>query len=184
MQRASKECAYVAVFVALTIVAQLCFAAIPGVEVVTLLFVSFTFSFGAKRGVFAATAFSLLRQFIFGFSPTVLILYLVYYNVLAVGFGALGAKIKNPARSLWLVVLTACLCSVCFSMLDNIITPLWYHYTPRAAHAYFLASLTVMIPQVICTAVTVGLLFLPLHKVFVLVKSWGTKKIRRRNPKK
>ena len=41
---AGKECAYLAVFVALTITAQLCFAAIAGVEVVTLLFVAFSFS--------------------------------------------------------------------------------------------------------------------------------------------
>ena len=167
---AGKGCAYLAVFVALTIAAQLCLSAIPGVEVVTVLFVSFAFSFGVWQGVLAATAFSLLRQFIFGFLPNVLILYLVYYNLLAMLFGFLGRKMKNPLRKLWLLVLLACFCTVCFTLLDDIITPLWYSYTSKAARAYFYASFTIMIPQVICTAVTVGLLFLPLRKVFVLVK--------------
>lgn len=167
---ASRECAYLAVFVALTIAAQLCLAAVPGVEIVTVLFVSFAFSFGMRRGALAATSFSLIRQLVFGFYPTVLILYLVYYNVLAVVFGGLGKKIKKPASSLWLVVLVACLCTICFSLLDNVITILWYSYAPKAARAYVLASFTVLVPQVVCTLVTVLLLFLPLQKAFYFVK--------------
>ena len=74
--RSGKECAYLAVFVALVIAAQLLLASIPGVEVVTLLLVTYSFVFGVRRGMIAATAFSLLRMLVFGFSPTVLILYL------------------------------------------------------------------------------------------------------------
>jgi hypothetical protein len=165
---ASKRCAYIAVFVALVIAAQLCLAAIPGVEVVTLLFVSFAFAFGVKEGVVAATAFSLLRLLIFGFYPNVLLLYLIYYNSLAALFGFLGGRVKNPIRALWWIVLVACLCTALFSMLDNLITILWYQYAPKAARAYFFASLSVLLPQVICTAVTVAFLFLPLQKVFAL----------------
>ncbi len=168
--RASKECAYLAVFVALLIAAQLCFAFLPGVEIITVLFIAYSFTFGVKRGMLAAVAFSLLRQLVFGFFPTVLILYLVYYPLLALLFGFLGGRVKSPVRSLWWLAATACLCTVCFSMLDNILTPLWYAYTAEAAKAYFLASLSVMLPQVVCTAVTVAFLFVPLERVFRLVK--------------
>ena len=53
----AKECAYIAVFVALVIAAQLAFSAVPGVEVVTVLFVAYAFTFGVARGMIAATAF-------------------------------------------------------------------------------------------------------------------------------
>ena len=170
-KRASKECAYLAVFVALTIAAQLCLAAIPGVELVTVLFVSYSFVFGARRGILAGVAFSLLRSFVFGFFPTVLILYLVYYSLLPLVFGWLGGRVKNPLRSLWWLTLVACLCTAAFSMLDNIITPLWYGYTAKAARAHFFASFTVMLPQMVCTAVTVAVLFLPLQRVFRRIPS-------------
>ena len=78
----AKECAYIAIFVALVIAAQMVLAVIPGVEFVTVLFVSYAFVFGWKRGVTAATVFALLRQFIFGFYPQVLVLYLLYFNAL------------------------------------------------------------------------------------------------------
>ena len=112
--RTSKECAYLAVFAALLIAAQICLAFLPGVEIVTALFIVYSFVFGVRRGVLAAVAFSLLRQLIFGFFPTVLILYLVYYPLLALLFGFLGGRVKQPVRSLWWLTLIACLCSIMF----------------------------------------------------------------------
>lgn len=162
----AKECALLAVFVAVVIASQTVFSAIPGVEIVTVLFVTYSFSAGWKMGTLAATAFSLLRQIVFGFFPTVLILYLVYYNLLALCFGLLGRKIKKPIKALPLIVIIACFGTVLFSVIDNIITPLWYGYSERAARAYFFASLPFMLPQVICTAISVTCLFLPLWKVF------------------
>ena len=58
----TRDCAYIAVFVALVIGAQLALSVVPGLELVTVLFVVFSFTFGVKRGMIAATAFSLLRQ--------------------------------------------------------------------------------------------------------------------------
>ncbi len=167
--RAGKECAYSAVFVALVIAAQLTLSFLPGVELVTLLFVSYSFVFGWKRGMLAATAFSLLRQLIFGFFPTVLVLYLFYYNLLTLSFGLLGKR-GDPRLGLWKWTLIACLCTACFTVLDNVITPLWYGYSKEAFKIYFFASFTFMLPQVACTAATVGCLFLPLQKAFSAVK--------------
>ena len=164
--RTAKESALLAVFVAVVIAAQIVLSFIPGVEIVTVLFVSYSFVAGWKRGMFTATAFSLLRQIIFGFFPTVLILYLIYYNLLAFTFGALGGRIKNTIKSLPFLVIVACLGTALFSVLDNIITPIWYGYSAQATRAYFFASLPFMIPQVICVAISVSVLFLPLWKVF------------------
>ncbi|MBR2646126.1 MAG: hypothetical protein IKD47_01005 [Clostridia bacterium] len=169
-KRASKECAYLAVFVALLIAVQLCLSLVPGVELVTVLFVAYAFVFGVKRSVIAAIAFSLLRQLVFGFFPTVLVLYLVYFPLLAITFGALGKKLRLSLRALIVLTVIACGCSACFTLLDNVITPLWYGYSARAAEIYFYASFSVMLPQVICAAVSVFFLFLPLQKAFSLVK--------------
>ena len=49
----AKECAYLAVFVSLVIAIQLILSVLPGIELVTVLFVSFSFVMGGKRGVIA-----------------------------------------------------------------------------------------------------------------------------------
>ncbi len=166
----AKECAYLAVFVALVIAAQLALSALPSVELVTVLFCAYAFAFGIRRGLAAATAFSLLRQLLFGFYPTVLLLYLTYYNFLALVFAVLGKKIKKPLRFLPLLIVCACACTVVFTMTDNLLTPLWYGYSARAARAYFLASLPFLGTQLISVSLSVGVLFFPLYRVFSLVK--------------
>ncbi len=168
--RAGKECAYIAVFVALLIGSQLALSVLPGVETVTVLFLSYAFVFGVRRGMLAATAFSLLRQLIFGFFPTVLVLYLLYYNFLTFLFGWIGKRWRATYATLWLYILLACLCTVIFTLLDDTLTPLWYGYTSSAAKAYFVASLPVLVAQLVCTAVTVGTLFIPLRRAFLTVK--------------
>lgn len=166
----AKECAYLAVFVAILLAAQFVLSFVPGVEIVTVLFTAYAFTFGIRRGMIAATAFTLLRQILFGVFPTVLVLYLVYFNLLALAFGGLGKRVKNPVRALVFLTLIACLCTISFTLLDNIITPVWYGYSWKATKLYFYASLPVMLPQVVCTAVSVFFLFLPLHKAFALAK--------------
>lgn len=166
----AKECAYLAAFVALVIVLQLVFAAVPGVELVTVSFIAYSFTFGIKRGCIAATAFALLRQLVFGFFATVLILYFVYFNLLSLLFGWMGKKVRAKAKNLVWLVLIACFCTAFFFLFDNLLTPLWYGYSPRATKAYVLASLPFMAPQIVCTAVSVSVLFLPMVKVFFAAK--------------
>ena len=115
----AKECAYLAVFVALLIAAQVVFALVPGVEIVTVLFIAYAFVLGWGRGMLAATAFSLLRQFIFGMNANVLVLYLVYFNFLTLVFGLLGKMIKKPFKFLPLIIVLACVCTALFTMLDS-----------------------------------------------------------------
>ena len=172
MLRSAKEIAYAATFTALLIGGQLLLSAVPGVEIVTLLFVCYAFTFGAGRGCVCATAFSLLRQLVFGFFPTVLILYLVYYNLLCLCFGLLGKawKCKEKKRLIWLIIV-ACACTLCFNFLDIFITTTWYAYTRAAAKVYFIASWSITFPQIACTALSVGLCFLPLQKALTIAKN-------------
>ena len=172
--RSAKECAFVAVFVGTVIAAQLALAALPSIELVSVLFISYAFVMGIARGTLAATAFSLLRQLIFGFYPTILILYLVYYNSLALFFGFLGQHLKNTKTNLPVLLLFSCIFTPFLTLLDCVITPLWYGYTQRALKAYFFAALPVCFLQIACVAVSVLLLFPPLSKTF----AWAKRKLR------
>ena len=162
----AKECAYLSMFVALLIAVQLAFSAIPGVELVTVMLAAYSFAMGAKRGAIAAVAFSMLRQLVFGFFPTVLVLYLLYYPAFSALFGLLGRKITRPVRALWVIVAVSGITTACFTLIDNILTPLWYGYSERATELYFKASLTFFVPQVISAVLSVGVLFLPLWTIF------------------
>lgn len=166
----AREIANLAVFVALVIAAQFALSFVAGVELVTVLFVAYAFTFGIRRGMLAATAFSLLRMVVFGVFLNVLVLYLIYYNALAACFGVLGNKIKKPLKNLWWLVLVACVCTACFTLLDNLLTIVWYDFTAKAAKTYFVASLPVAFSQMLCTVITVSTLFLPLRKVFLLTR--------------
>ena len=171
--KSARDIAGIALTVALLICGQLLLSAVPGVEVVTLIFVAYSFVFGRIRGMVVATIFSLVRQFIFGLWPTVLILYLVYYNFLALVMGTLGVVLKNKreiVKIVW-VTIVAVVSTVMFTMIDNVITPLFYGYSLQTAIAYFYSSLTFMIPQIICVGISVGILFMPLSKVFLILKS-------------
>lgn len=166
--RAAREIALVSVFTALLIGGQFVLSGLSGIEVVTVLLLSFSYYFGVRRGLFVANAFSFLRCFLFGFFPTVLILYFVYYNLFVAVFGFLGFKFKRKwnVKIHVLLLITACVMTVLFTGLDNIITPLFYGFSSEAAKAYAVASLTAVIPQVVCTFLTVSFLLPVLLRVY------------------
>ncbi len=157
---------------ALLIAVQFSLSMVQGVEVVTVLFLSYCAVFGVRSGLIVANAFSLLRCLLFGFFPAVIVLYLIYYNIFAVVFGMLGKSVYKlpPVKRVVMVTVAAVIMSAVFTLLDDIITPLMLGYGAQMAKIYFYNSLIVMGVQAACSAVTVSLLFLPLTKVFDMVK--------------
>ena len=156
------------VFTALLIGGQLALSGISGVEVVTVLLLTFVYRYGIGQGLLVANAFSLLRCFIFGFMLNVIVLYLIYYNIFVVVFGLIGKVFKHEysVKKHIIVVIVAIIITVLFTMIDNVLTPLMFGFTANATKAYFVASLYSVIPQVVCSFVTVTLLFPVLYKVF------------------
>lgn len=153
--------------VALLIAAQMALSMISGVEIVTVILLCLCFYYGIRTGLAIATTFSLLRCFFFGFQINVIVLYLIYYNLFALFFGWLGKRFAGQITLLraGIVVASAVVFTVLFTLLDDLITPLIFGFHPNAAKVYFLQSLTAMIPQSICAAVTVSILFAPLQRV-------------------
>ena len=170
--RRTAELTLIGTFIAMLIGAQLALSFISGVEIVTVLFLAFAFRFGVRRGVIVATLFSLLRCFVFGFFAQVLILYLVYYNLFAITAGLIGARYRHEISGYALVTVTlfAVAATLCFTALDNLITPVFFGFSVAAAKAYAIASLPTVIPHVICSAITVIALFVPVIKIFKLCR--------------
>ena len=153
--------------VALLIGGQMALSGVSGIEIVTVMLLCFCFHYGVRHGIAVATTFSLLRCFFFGFQINVIVLYLVYYNVFALFFGWLGKRITGRISlpKLCVIVASAMVFTVLFTMLDNVITPLIFAFHKNAAAVYFAQSLYALVPQTICTMATVSILFVPLIKI-------------------
>ena len=159
------------VFTALLIGAQLVLSGVSGIELVTVLLLTFTYKYGSKQGLLVATAFSLLRCFLFGFFPNVVVLYLVYYNLFALVFGMMGQVFKREyaLKKHILLIGMAVILTAAFTLLDDVITPWMCAFTWKATKAYFLASLYTMFPQMLCAGLTVSFIFPPLLRVLRLL---------------
>lgn len=157
----------VAMCVAILIGGQMALTAVSGIEIVTVVLLCFCFCYGIRTGVAIATTFSLVRCFFFGFHINVIVLYLIYYNLFAVFFGWLGKRFagKISLLKMGVIVASAMVFTVFFTLLDDVITPLISGFGAQAAKVYFLQSLYAMIPQTVCAMVTVLVLFTPLTKV-------------------
>lgn len=169
----TKEIVYTATFVALLIAAQFALSALPNIEIVTALLAVWSFVMGARRALLATTSFSAFRCIVFGFYPTVILLYLVYYGFLAIVVSLLG-RIKaintSDARCLVVVTVTVTALSPLFTLADCVITPLFYGFTHEAAVAYFFASLPFMGLSAASAAIGTSVLLLPVKKVLCAVK--------------
>lgn len=149
------------VFTALLIGGQLALSGISGIEVVTVLLLTFVYKYGIVQGLLVANSFTLLRCFIFGFMPNVILLYLIYYNIFVLMFGFLGKVFRHEysIKKHIMVVVVAVVMTVLFTIIDNVLTPLIYGFTANASKAYFVASFYTVIPQIICTFATVLIIF-------------------------
>lgn len=168
-----KKVVFIAVYCALLIGGQLALSSVAGVEIVTVLSVCFCFYFGIVSGLITMTLFSLLRCLIFGFFPTVIILYLIYYNLLAIVFGVMGIFFKKEIKKWWqalIFVAVACVMTVFFTLLDDVITPLYMGMSDKATYAYFYSSLPIMGMQTLSVLFTVSFLFIPVLKSFKLAR--------------
>lgn len=166
--RTAKEIAIISIYTALLIGGQTVLSGVAGVEVVTVMLLAFCYYFGIRAGFAVANAFSVLRCLIFGFFPSVIILYLIYYNIFSAVFGLLGMRFKGKygIKIHAILLICALFMTVLFTVLDNLITPLYLGFTAVATKAYRALSLSALIPQLICTGVTVLLLFPALIKIF------------------
>lgn len=78
---------------------------------------------------------------------------------------------RDSIIKLYEVTAAASALTVMFTLLDDVITPLFYGYSKQTAAAYFYGSFLAMLPQTICAAVSVFVTFLPLKRAFEATKN-------------
>lgn len=110
---------------------------------------------GVPVSIFYQTKIKIMLWILYGISAALILVY----------FFLTFKKSKNGIE-LAQVTAVASFCTVVFTLLDDLITPLLLGYSSDAAIAYFYSSFLTMLPQTICVAVSVFLLFYPLRKIF------------------
>lgn len=168
MNNKTRDITTTAVFVAILIVSQVALSAINGIELITVLLASFVFCYGFRLGFSTVNSFILIRCAIYGFYPSVMLLYITYYNLFALVVGFIGSKSRHKlARKSFAASLIAIIVLVLmFTVLDDIITPLYYSLNWVMTKSYWMMSLTAVIPQEICAILTMIFLFPILVKTF------------------
>lgn len=73
---------------------------------------------------------------------------------------------NKKSKELASITALAAFCTVLFTLIDDVISPLILGYGMEAALAYFYTSFLAMLPQTICTSVSVFLLFHPIKNIF------------------
>lgn len=172
--RKTKQLTIIGLYTAILLGGQFALSSVSGIEIVTVSLLAFSFVFGVKSSILVATAFSVLRCVAFGFFPSVIILYLVYYNLFALCVGGIGNKLKRAYSLKNHIILTvvAVVLTVAFTLLDDVITPLYYGFDISSYSAYFLTSLPNMAVQSLCVLITSAVVFAPLYRVLNLAKRW------------
>lgn len=168
----AKKIVLPSVFTALLIGAQFVLSGVSGIEFVTVLLLTFAYCYGIKQGLLVANAFSLLRCFIFGFFPSVILLYLIYYNLFVFVFGLIGWAFKRfySIKSHAITTVAVAAMTFSFTLIDDLITPLIYGFSQNATKVYFANSMPVALRQVIFAVASTVVLFPPLLKAMNSVR--------------
>lgn len=93
----------------------------------------------------------------------ILVICIVCFNTLFILHRA--KKIKAQSLKIILFGVVGLCFTICFTLLDDIITPLFYGYSKEAALGYFYVSFTALLPHSICVFLSITALFLPIVKV-------------------
>ena len=148
------QIAYIAVCAATVTAGKLALAAIPNVEIVSLLLAAYGYVFGGA-GVLAAFVFCGVEVLIWGAGSWVA-LYFIYWPALTLLFAVAG-RLKIRRR----LVLTAAACVVLSSLIDTgLFTGFHENFWQRFAIIYARGA-SFYITQTVCNAITFTLLFIP-----------------------
>lgn len=99
---------------------------------------------------------------------------IITFNVFFVLVRRKVLKSGKPLK-IFLFTAVAAVCTICFTLLDDVISPLIVGMDNLTALTYFYGSFLAMLPQVICTVATVGTLYFPL--TFALTKACPKSKL-------
>ena len=100
----------------------------------------------------------------------------VFYDTLLI-LNKVFKKDTKTAVKLIALVSSAAVCTILFTLIDDVISPIIYGLNRDGALAYFYASFAAMLPQTVCTIVTTLTLILPLTSILNKFKGSETAKL-------
>ena len=166
----AREIATAAVATALLSGGKWALAAIPNVEVVTLLCAVYGYTLGLT-GLVAVYAFVAIETAIWGFGSWVLT-YFLHWPLVCVSFRLLALARKEPGRILPTVLAFAL--TVCFSLSSSLVDVTfflgWEDHPARFA-VYYLRGIPFYVAQVVCNLVLFPTLFPPLVRALRRVRA-------------
>lgn len=175
------QAAYIAVCAATLTAGKAALAAIPNVEVVSLLLGVYGYVFNLA-GVLSSLVFCAVEVLIWGVGSWV-VLYFIYWPALAVLFAVFGRlKIKNKI----VITLTACVMTTLFGVLSSLIdtglfTGFHENFWRRFAVLYVRGG-AFYLTQIICNAVAFTLLFPPLCALLRRIAPAKLTRFKRKKP--
>lgn len=174
--KSAKRVAIIAVCTALIEGCKLALAAIPNVEVVTLLCALFGYVFGFY-GVISVVLFVAIEPLIWGFGAWV-ISYFIYWPLVALIFMLLGRKkVKHRA----IVTAVAVALTTLFGVLTSVVDLLFYTNVKSFLEnfsAYYLRGVVFYVTQIVCNLLLFAFAFTPLSKVLIKLNKMFFKPIR------
>ncbi|MGN0772150.1 MAG: hypothetical protein ACI4MI_06165 [Christensenellales bacterium] len=166
----AKKVALIAIMTATIEAGKLALAAIPNVEVVSLLCAVYGYVFGLI-GVVSIVLFVGIETLIWGVNTWVLS-YLIYWPLVCIIYWWLG-KIKVRSRLILTAVIVALTAffGVLTSLVDvGLFSGFWDNFWQRFV-IYYGRGIVFYIVQIVCNAIVFPLLFLPLAKVLTNFKN-------------
>ena len=163
--KSAKRVALIAVCTALIEGCKLALAALPNVEVVTLLCALFGYVFGFY-GVISVVLFVAIEPLIWGFGSWV-ISYFIYWPLVALIFMLLG---KKKIRHRAIVTAVAVALTVFFGVLTSVVDLLFYTNIQaliKEFAAYYLRGTVFYVTQIVCNLLLFAFAFTPLSKVLI-----------------
>ncbi len=168
MRKRALQLALTALLSALLTGGKAALAAIPNVEIVTLLCALYGTTFGAI-GIAATYLFVTTETLIWGFGGWI-VTYALYWPCVTFVFALLG---KYDVRNRWICTLVACVMTVWFGVLSSLVdtglfTGFLHDFWRRFAIIYVRGG-AFYVAQIVCNALLFPIAFVPLHRALVRI---------------
>ena len=162
LRRHTLKLAVTAMLAALLTGGKFVLAAIPNVEIVTLLCALYGYTFG-WTGIAATYLFVVIESLLWGVQSWVLT-YVLYWPFVAFIFYLLGGRVSNR----WILTAVACVLTVWFGVLSSLVdTGLFTGFFDRFFYRFsiiYVRGVAFYVTQIVCNAVLFPIAFIPLHR--------------------
>ena len=158
MYMRARDIALIPLLSASITVGKLALSFIPNVEIVTMLFIIYTVTFGLKRSLLAAVLFSTIEILIYGFSTWVLGYYLIW-PLLIIVTGLLKDRLKSEFGYAAIAGIFGFLFGAFFAVFESFFYGWAYGFT------YWLRGILFDVVHGVSNYIVVLLLFKPLSRM-------------------